>query len=38
MQIVIREYTTIDAKSIISFCTELESTYPDKAINLICDN
>jgi transposase len=38
MQIVTREYPTIDAQSIISFCTDLESTYPDKSIHLICDN
>ena len=38
MQIVTREYPTIDALSIISFCTDLESIYPDKSIHLICDN
>lgn len=38
MQIVMREYQTIDAQSIISFCTDFESTYPDKSIHLICDN
>ena len=38
MQIVTREYQTIDAQSIISFCTNLESIYPGKSIHLICDN
>jgi transposase len=38
MQIITREYQTIDAQSIISFCTDLEGTYQDKLIHLICDN
>ena len=38
MQIFTREYETIDAQSIISFCTDLEKAYPDKSIHLICDN
>jgi transposase len=38
MQIITREYETINAQSIISFCKDLEKTYPDKSIHLICDN
>ncbi len=38
MQIITREYETINAQSIISFCTDLENIYPDKSIHLICDN
>ncbi len=38
MQIFTREYEAINAESIISFCTELESNYLNKTIHLICDN
>ena len=38
MQIVTREYKTIDSESIVLFCNELEQLYPQKTIHLICDN
>ena len=38
MDIFTREYDTINAKSIISFFTDLEQKYSDKIIHIICDN
>ena len=38
MDIFTREYTTIDAVSIISFFKDLEAKNPDRTIHIICDN
>lgn len=38
MDIFTKEYSTIDAVSIISFFKDLEVKNPDKTIHIICDN